>query len=265
MVSLTDSQITSITNWFNKELNQLGNEQLPTTCPTGTFNDINTSCSTSLSYSGSSGSEDSGCTVDYSANVTSIENAFAVNLDGTLKITTVSQNTTVATYNFLFNVPYYEDPKVEGTASSTTKIYVPGATYSYPCSTDSSQICFATNYIKVSSFQAPATYTGTTTNSTITGSIKFDVSYQKPSSSLPIKNVDLPNTDQNFYMTNISISNLTLVYDSIAGTIDIDNTGSIPITFSSNQVETFVSILFPAFENELNAQINTKIWYFNNN
>ena len=25
MVSLTDSQITSITNWFNKELNQLGN------------------------------------------------------------------------------------------------------------------------------------------------------------------------------------------------------------------------------------------------
>lgn len=116
-----------ITTSLNAILTQIQNDTLTSSCPTGTFSDINLN-SCPITYNGTYG-DTTGYYVTYQLLLTGVLNA--INLQITSQILSLTEESTYTnsiTDNFTFS--YVKPLTLSGSGSGTESVYIPGYSYS---------------------------------------------------------------------------------------------------------------------------------------
>lgn len=255
-------------------------------CPSGPLTSINTSCLSTLGWSGSQGNTSTaGYYVNYDAQITNVYNALDIAIISLVQIGN-SLGTDTITYTTNFTAEYLNNITVDIKASGSETVYIPQSqtcatacgccTTCNKCSlscacglTTKSCNCTTTCTTWPSTYSASPhigfneTGSGTLSGCEMKGEISLSVSINKPSSGtlqspIYINNPDLP---AEFYIYNSVLSNMTVTYSNI--TVKFSALGgltTIPITISQSVAQSLVSVLFGDLQTDLNNLIKTNIF-----
>jgi len=259
-----------------------GSQPLPGPCPTGTLNNLNVSCESSLSFEGTYGNKTTdGYYITYGGAVDIVQNILDFNVTSTVPET--SETEFSITYSGAFEFPYYQDIQFSGNANGSVTVYIPETQttaiacgccttcigncwdgLSCGCGLDTVQCdCISTTTTWPSTYAASlpigfsSSYTSLIQGSSLIGVISYTVSiFPSPQINyiaIPIPS-DVPAGTPIGYLDIIEISGLTINYSGIATTITEFPT--FPVVLDQNEVNQLLTLFFGSFQTQLTKVLN---------
>lgn len=261
---MSSTYSNAIISAVNQIIQKIGNTSLSTvtTCPTGTLNDMNTSCDSSLNFAASEGNTTTdGYYATYDVIVNSISNSldFAI----TTPISSEEFTETTITYTNSFTGTYLNNISSSGDAINCSgSVYTPEFSVPEICWLDECVPGYTipSSYPVISIDIPDISWTVTVNNGTVTGDISYTVSVSQPSTSQPIETINVSYYFGGIpvYIYNLEITDLTIDYGSLALYTNI--TFGYPVLVSNYWASKIINEIFKNFSGYIDMELSDKVY-----